>query len=645
MCAINPIAFRTSPRPDLFTTVFFAIFLGELWAYQREYSRRLWLLPFLMVLWVNFHPGFILGLAAIGAYLLIETSELLFRPRRADALHRLRTAWPWLAGTAVATLLNPWGVKLYTASFALAGLNGQKPATFSTLISSEEFQPYKLSFHLVRRLVDLRYHENGFLWLMLIAVLVIALALWRRQIGVALVQGAVLYLAIQHVRFIGLFCVATTIIGSTLLGEAFTTAQQSTEGNEKGNALFHIPPSFALAFLFVIGSISALHAVDFITNRTHVVYATSSRFGLGESPWFPERAASFIKREQLPGNVFQEYETGGFTAWRLGPEYLDFVDGRNVDGAVVAETQKLVHQQPDSVIWQDAANRWGINVLLIAEAVPGAEAPIRQDAMSYCQSNRWRPVYMDEVSLVLLRNVPQNQPWIDRFQINCRTQEFVPPASASRKDLYDFYINAGGMLSALHRDRESETELLQASALYPEDPNAHFLLGKLYQRNMVFDRAESEYRASLTLDDNEGSWAELGIMYMQQTRLPEAAHAFSAAIAVSDDPFEMYRGLAQAELLMHHPEAALKALDGAAKSSPYRNGGESTVPQIYAELADLRADAYGMLPRIPLAIEWEQESLRLNPGVPARWNKLAYLLEATGQSELSRQARRRAAQF
>jgi tetratricopeptide (TPR) repeat protein len=297
-------------------------------------------------------------------------------------------------------------------------------------------------------------------------------------------------------------------------------------------------------------------------------------------------------------------------------------------------------------MWQEAADKWGINVLLIPEAEPEAEATIRQDAMRYCRSENWRPVYMDEVSLVLLRNIPANQPWISRLQIDCSKQEFVPPPpSASRKDLYDFFINAAGILSVLNRDHESEAAMIRASALYPEDPNARWMLGQLYQRHMLFDRAESEYRASLALNETDGAWIELGLLFIQEKRLPEAEHAFSRAIQLSEDPFDLYRELAQVELSMQHPDAALRAFDGATSSSPYRNGGESQAPQVYAEIADGRAQAYRMLSNLPEAIKSEQEAVRLTPRVAERWNMLADLLEAAGQPELSRQSHQRALEF
>ena len=125
LLAVVSIATRTAARADLFTTLFFALFLGELWAYHRGLRSRLWLLPVIMLLWVNFHPGFVAGLATIGAYLLVEIFDLLLAERRQAALIRLRRVWPYLAGCGVATLLNPWGAKIYATSVNLAGAGGR----------------------------------------------------------------------------------------------------------------------------------------------------------------------------------------------------------------------------------------------------------------------------------------------------------------------------------------------------------------------------------------------------------------------------------------------------------------------------------------------------------------------------------------
>jgi tetratricopeptide (TPR) repeat protein len=649
-CAIEPIAFRTGPRADLFNTVFLAVFLGELWAFQRGSSRRLWVLPLIMLLWVNLHPGFVLGLAVIGAYLLLEAGELPFAGRRGAALERLRTAWPWLAGTAAVTLLNPWGVKLYSASLTLGGLRAQPQGAYNTAAYIQEFLPVPLSTHLLKQLVDFRHPENGYTWLMVIAMVVVVLAVWRKQPAAAIIQATALYLSVQHARYIGLFCVTTAIIGATLLGEAFTCATQNAEpvpaqpqeGWREPGPLLRAQPALAFMFVCAIGAVTVLQTADFVSNRTHVVYHTESRFGVGEASWYPERAASFIRRERLPGNVFEEYALGGFAAWRLGPEYPDFIDGRfdHLGPAVLVQENELLNQRADSQSWQAAAAQWNINVLLILEsrdrAVDG------QTALDFCQSTNWRPVYMDETALVLLRNTPANQPWLNRLQIDCMSQQLVPPLAASRKDLYDFWTNAGGLLFALQRDQESEAALQHAAALYPDDPNVLMTLAQLYQRHQMLDRAEAEYRAILARDESDRPWFELGRIYVQRRRLPEAEQAFSRAAHLAVSPCIPYMNLARVELWMNRPEAALQAFNGAENSSPYRKGAESLAPGLYADMADGRADAQRMLSHPAQAIEFEQEAVRLNPAVVERWDKLADLYESAGEAELSHQARDKA---
>src|SRR5271157_5560997 len=89
--AVPLIAFRTTPRADMFTVVLFAAFLSLLWQNYRTGRAPLWLLPLLMVAWVNLHFGFAAGLGLIGAYVTVELLEMITDSlRRASALQRLR---------------------------------------------------------------------------------------------------------------------------------------------------------------------------------------------------------------------------------------------------------------------------------------------------------------------------------------------------------------------------------------------------------------------------------------------------------------------------------------------------------------------------------------------------------------------------
>ncbi|MGA2920870.1 MAG: hypothetical protein ABSE28_07175 [Candidatus Sulfotelmatobacter sp.] len=648
MLAVQSIAARTAPRADLFSTVFFAFFLGELWAYHRGMRSLPWLLPVTMLFWVNLHPGFIAGLGILGAYLLIEMSDLLFAERRQAVLLRLRKIWPWLAACVVGTLVNPWGYRIYDSSLILSGLAAPAPGKLNSNTFIGEFQGVPLSIHLLHQLIDIRHMENGFTWLLLVALILVGFFLWKRQLGAAAIAFIALYFGLAHARYMGMFAITIATLGGTELSEVFVSSSSVSSTDESSRTrqpLVRVPVTIALVVLGVLSIVSLLHIADFVSSRTYVVFNSDWRFGAGESSWFPARAAGFIQREQLPGNVFEEYALGGFAAWALGPGYPDFIDGRGdrLSPDLVVEQRRLYREDPDSLLWKTEADRWNLNVLLVATS--GFRGLQKMDPFAFCRSATWRPVYMDDVSLVYLRNTPQNRPWIDRLQIDCRTQQLAPPAPASRSALYDFYLNSGALLFELHRDQEAADSLRRASALYPEDPNVHLLLALLSQRQQRYRETEQEYRASIALNQSSGALYSLGCLYAFEGRNVEAVEAIERAAKESTEPLEMYMTLGRIQIALNHPEQALTAFRQAQKHSPFRNGSESLAPELYAEIAEGNSDAHRLLGRWPEAIACQQEATQRTPSVASRWKRLAALYEATGQRQFAAAARQRATEL
>src|SRR5208282_5277731 len=621
MLAVQSIAARTAPRADLFSTVFFAFFLGELWAYYRGIRSRLWLLPVIMLLWVNLHPGFIAGLGAIGAYLLIEVSDLVFAGRRQAVVLRLRKIWPWLATCGAATLVNPWGPKIYVSSLTLSGLAAPPQGKLNSNAFIGEFRGIPISTHLLYQLIDVRHMENGFTCLLLIALVLVGLFLWKRQLGPAVIAFVALYLGLAHARYMGLFVITIATLGGALLSGIFIIRRNSSssstaearqesgkEAGETTRPLLRVSEGAATLIALVICGVALLHIADFVSNRTYVVFNADWRFGAGESSWFPERAAAFIRREQLPGNIFEEYALGGCAAWSLRPQYPDFIDGRGdrLVPDLVVEQRRLYSAAPDSQLWQSAADRWNLNVLLIATS--GFRGLQKMDPLAFCRSATWRAVYMDDVSLVFVRDTPQNRPLIERLQIDCRTQPLTPPASAARPALYDFYLDSGALFFELQRDRESEESLHRASQLYPEDPNVHLLLASLFQRRQGYREAEQEYLTSIALNENSGTLYSLGLLYASEGRNPEAVGAIDRAARESTEPLDMYMTLGRLQLALHHPEEALAAFAQARKNSPFRNGAESLAPELYAEIAEGSSEAQRLLGDWNAAVALQQEA-------------------------------------
>jgi tetratricopeptide (TPR) repeat protein len=592
-----------------------------------------------MLFWVNLHPGFIAGLAAIGAYLLIEAADLAFADRRRGALLRLRNAWPWLAACFVATLLNPWGARIYAASLNLVGVSGSSQGKINSNIAIGEFLGVPLSAHLLYQLIDVRHRQFGFTWLLLLALVVAGLFFfWKRQVGAGLIVLFALYAALSHLRYSALFAISVVTLGAGVL-EALLANGSAASAQKKSRPLLRVPAAAAILLTAVFCGIALLQIRDFASNRTYVVFNPDLRFGTGEASWFPARATDFVRTQQLPGNIFEDFELGGYAAWKLAPNYPDFIDGRGdrLSPDLWVETFNLYSQDPDSPAWQSEADRWKLNVLLVATG--GLRGLRNIDAYKFCQSADWRPIYMDDVSLVFLRNTPENSSWINRLQIDCSTRMLAPPAPASRSALHEFYLNSGELFFVLHRDRDAEESLGRADALDPNDPNVHLLKGLLLNRRQQYAEAEQELRASLAINENGGVWNSLASVYGNEGRNEAALQALEHAASLALQPFDIYMTMGKLEITLNRPQDALAAFDKADKSSPYRDGAESLAPEVYAELAEGRSEANRRLEHWNEAIAYQQEAIQRTPQVQRRWDRLARLYEATGQTKLAEAVR------
>ena len=634
--AVPSLAYRLTPRADLFTTLFFALFLTELWRFHRAESTRLWLLPAVMLLWVNLHPGFIAGLGLLAAYVFMELLQLPFAESRSGALQRLRRSWPWLIATAAAVLLNPAGVGALSQARSLAGLGGGSPQALPRLVGELSSQP--LSWHLVPQAFHLRDPDSAFWWLLLAAAVALLQALRRREIGAALILAVSAAAALQRLRFQGLFSIVVIVIGGTLLAEA-AAELASREPGEKPRTISAAVPWCGIALMAILCAVTTLRIADLASNRYYVVSASTSTFGPGESWWFPERAAAFIERERLPGNIFQPYNLGGFTAIRLGPGYPDYIDGRLVSGDLSAEEQELLAQSPDSPLWQQVASRRNINVIFLSLARYGGLGGF--DLNAFCGATEWRPVFIDEVSLVLLRRTDENKPWLDRLALNCSNAVFTPPSGAPRIDLFEFYANSGAVFYALARDSEAEAAWQQALALEPDDPNVHLFLAQLYQQQQRPADAEREYRAALSRRQSSAAWYALGRLLAMQHRYSEAERAIATAAAMTATPANQYKALGQVQLHLNQPARALASLLRAERAGAPASDTSPGALDFHLQLAEGRAAAYLALHDLPQATANAEQAVRLAPDAK-RWNALADCFAAQGRSAEAEQARARA---
>ena len=382
--AIPLIAVRTGVRADLFTTLLSAAYLALLWRYHKTSRARLWLLPVLMILWVNAHLGFFLGLGLIGGYILVEGLEFFWPDRRRAAAERLWRAGPWFVVTAAATVVNPFGLEIYGAVL--------RQLTAPQLEMMWEWQPVPINWRTLRLIGSPVSSEGAFVLVMLIAVAIAVVGVCRKQFGAGILLLGAVIATIQHIRSLALLAIVTVIVGSSVLDGIKMPIGQWGK------------PVVAAILAIVLTSLM----IDMGARKFPLLGGWLSRE-------YPEGAISFIEREHIPAQILAT-RFGSYFTWRLWPKYLDYWDARTIPFGpeVLAQLGWLAALPPEAPEWQQAAEQYDINAVL------GVRGPLGFRLPEFCASRQWIPVYLDEVSAVFVRRRPENEEF-NRLRIDCDT--------------------------------------------------------------------------------------------------------------------------------------------------------------------------------------------------------------------------------
>jgi tetratricopeptide (TPR) repeat protein len=632
--AVPMIATRTGARADMFSVVLFAAFLVLLWQHHQSGRARLWLLPVLMAAWVNLHLGFIAGLALMAAYVAMEASDMVWQERREAAAEHLLSCWPWLIVTCVATLVNPWGWGIFAAVFR------QTSAMDTLTLWTSEWGSASLNWTVMSLGFSLHNPTGAFYLMLLIGAVAVPVALLRKEIGAAALVSGAAVIAIRHIRFEAFFGIVAVVVAGDVLASAF--AKLSHRGAASvGWTRSATGLTIGVALLAVM--LACLRSADLVSGRRYLASGDElGSFGAGLSWWFPERAAAFIQRENLPGQIFNSYNDGGYFVWRLGAKYPDYIDGRTIPFGpkLIERNVILMRSPPDSSAWQQEAQDRGINVIFVPLGRSNG-LHLFPVLRQFCASDAWRPVYLDEVSAVFMRATPENQGLIARLQIQCATAQLpaVVPQTNSTES-FNRWANAAAVLRALGRGSEAFEATKKGLAIFPDSAFVHFLRGNLLEEASNFGEAEKEYLVSVKLEPNGTTWSRLGAIYHRQDRLKEEIDAWEHASELLPYPAIVLLPLGYAELAAHRPQMALHAFDRAVAGLPPYGGNA-----ILADVAHGRAAAWEALGDLQHAVSLAEETVRLRPSNSEDWLMLANLYDREQRFEDGQRARERAAKL
>jgi hypothetical protein len=361
-----------SLRPQLVTYVFFAAFLlGVSELVDRRSRAPLVYLPPLAALWANFHGGLIVGLVLLAIPAGVEAVRRIFGRPAAAPLRPLLIA---LVSCTAASCLNPYGWRqlVYPLEYAL------RPGMTA---GNVEWQPVVLA------------QVPGFALLLGVVVVVFALAPRRPVLHDLAVAGAFSMFAFEAWRHLGL---AAYALPWAVAPSAAAWLADACPPGSTGRRVA-LPAVGAVVLLGAFGVAGGAPA--------------GSPFHYDPNVPLPVDAAGFYAAHRPPGVLFNRYEWGGYLTYRLKPDAVVFIDGRNdlYGESVLADYQRIMAGDPGVVA---ILERYGVGSAMLVDD--------RQDArlIRALRDAGWVCVHRSEGSVptvLLVRGSEANRDLIARF--------------------------------------------------------------------------------------------------------------------------------------------------------------------------------------------------------------------------------------
>lgn len=260
-------------------------------------------LPVLMLLWVNTHGGFVVGLGFLTLAMVGELINMRFSPSRALSPAVRRHFAIALGLCFLAVFLTPYGWR-YPAQFFTVSL----PA-----IDLQAVRDYDSIFATSQR--GLHYVEYGLIMgLLLLVLLVTQPHPGRIEWSLLLTNLAFALFYTYYVRLTFFWAPVALVSSLTLLAAGPRWAQPASRTATR---------AMGVAGVVVVLLLSA-HALR-SASMTPVVGGYSG-FGIGY--WNPEDEAEYIARHFPTARIGNDYNAGGYLIWRLWPGNTVFMDAR-----------------------------------------------------------------------------------------------------------------------------------------------------------------------------------------------------------------------------------------------------------------------------------------------------------------------------
>jgi len=368
-------AFASAPswgvRPQMLTLLLASVLLLIL---ERSYQRPklLWWTPALMLLWVNLHAGYALGIGLMALFLVGDALDVAFGFEGGPpSSARFRTLALVIVVCAAVVALNPYGASMY--AYPLETLRSRAMQSYI----GEWFSP---DFHQSRYLPTLV--------MILATVALAALSPRRLRPREILLLSVTTYAGLRSVRHIPIYAlIAIPILSAMVL--AWLQERAVARRFEWKQTPLTRAKTLLNAVLLAGFLVFLVARVRYVTHRQAET----------EAKELPAGAVSFIAAQRPPAPILNHYNWGGYFIWRLYPEYHVYIDGRAdlYGDAFMNDLATTYYLRGDS--WRIPFATWRIRTVVLPP-----DAPLVTALRALPD---WETIYADNQAVILSKKEQQ----------------------------------------------------------------------------------------------------------------------------------------------------------------------------------------------------------------------------------------------
>lgn len=334
-------------------------------------------IPLIFYLWSFLHPGFWIGFALVGYFLLLQTIEL------AVSIINKKTLKTW----GFIYLFIVFIASYYLVTFTSHGVSYShslfdliKGTSLPLDLAVKNSYTGKIRINILEWFPPIFSDFSGSFYLFGMVFSVATFLLYPKKN----LEIKYLFLLLIFIYFSTLarrnmpyfFLVSLPVLGTNL-----SKSKNVISNKMAGKAISIVFISF---FIFV--------SINRIKSSSKIILASQNDENYHcKIISAPCGAINFIKNNKLKGNIFNEYRWGGYIDWKF-PEIPVFIDGRSSGGPYFDLYNKIMTLREG---WQDELDKYKVNLILVPPNEIFNELVLSE--------GNWKKVFSDDYSVVYER--------------------------------------------------------------------------------------------------------------------------------------------------------------------------------------------------------------------------------------------------